>query len=180
MVVGRRIVIVDLVEDLSVGFEGTETVREAWRNIDLAPVFGTHLGHCELAIGRRTDANIDNDIDDRAVKHAQELGLGVRRRLEMQAPHDAALARERVIVLHEFVDDTKFRVAAFAEGFREKTARIAIAFGRKEKHVVEQGRGYFHRKVLSGLRSSVSVRSISASGAMVTVSASSRRRGAIR
>ena len=54
-----------------------------------------------LAKGRRRAAQIDRDVKDAARKNADELGLGVRGNLEMQAADRADMDRKRLVILAE-------------------------------------------------------------------------------
>ncbi len=60
---------------------------------------------CVAAEARRAAADVDDDVEHAAPRHAHELGLGEGRKLEMQAAHRARMAREHVIVLHEVAID---------------------------------------------------------------------------
>ena len=104
-IVRRRVGARHLVEHLGVGLERAEAVREADRHEELRPVLGRNLGGDVAAEGRRAAPQIDRDVEDAPARHPDQLGLGVRRGLEMQAADRARLRRARMIVLDEFEVD---------------------------------------------------------------------------
>src|SRR5207249_5735696 len=79
------------------------------------------------AVARRAPADIDRDIEDRPGGDADELGLPLRRNLEMQAAHDAAVDRERMVFLDESNIDAVPPEYVLAKDLGEKTARVGMA-----------------------------------------------------
>ncbi len=111
-------------------------MREARGNEKLGPVRRADALGNMLTIGRRALAQIDGDIENGAAHDAHELVLRDRRNLEMQAAHDAAHGRERVVVLHELAVDARFLGEhAAAERLQEEAARIGIAPHLQEHHI---------------------------------------------
>src|SRR6266511_4045271 len=78
-----------LVEDLGVVLEGEEAVREALGNVQHPAVAGGQLDADVLAEGGRVRTQVDDHVVDRSVAAADQLGLLVRRRLPVHAPHGA-------------------------------------------------------------------------------------------
>src|SRR5205814_8330995 len=70
----------------------------------------------------RTPANIDGNIEDRTGRDAQQLGLGERRGLEMQAAQHACAHRQRVIVLDKVNVNSVLPQHVFLEYLGEKPA----------------------------------------------------------
>ena len=62
---------------------------EARRHEELVAELGAELDRHMLAVGGRAAADVDGDVEDGAVQHADELGLGMGRPLEMQAAQGA-------------------------------------------------------------------------------------------
>src|SRR5665213_2099797 len=140
----RRIVVIDLVDNLGVRLQRAEAMGKSRRDEDLVPIPGAQ--HCcdMLTIRRRTGANIDGDIEERAAQHAQKLRLGEGCDLKMETAHDAALARQRVIVLNKIVLDPNFRKRALAEGHRKEAAIVEVARRAKQLDVAQSGIEQFH------------------------------------
>ena len=82
-----------------------------------------------LAVTRRATADIDRDIEDRAGADPHQLGLRLRRRLEMQPAQDAARRRQRVVLLHECRVDAVLAQHILAEDLGKEAARVAWRTG---------------------------------------------------
>ena len=67
------------------GLERAEAMTEALRDPDLVPAGRGQLDHGVASEIRRTGAQVDGDIKDRTAHHPHQLGLRVRRQLEMDA-----------------------------------------------------------------------------------------------
>src|SRR6266478_9655416 len=87
-----RIIAAYFVDDLGIGLERAITVGEPFRYRDLVALRSAEHHRNMAAETWRAPADIDGDIEDRPRRHAQQLGLGERRNLEMQTAHHA-LAR---------------------------------------------------------------------------------------
>ena len=81
-----------------------------------------------------------SDVEDRAAGAADELGLAG---LVVHAADDA-LARARVVVLDELVDDAQLAEHARAEGLDEETAFVAVDRGGQQDRAGELGRERLH------------------------------------
>ncbi len=90
-----------LVLDLAPGLEGQIAVRIAHRHEELQPVRLGKLRRGPGPAGRRSGPRVDDDVPDPAAHAAHELGLGVRRPLEVQAAQGAGGLGPRVVVLTE-------------------------------------------------------------------------------
>ena len=53
------------------------------------------------AEGRRTPADIDGNVEDRAGRYPQQLGLSKRRNLEVKPANRAPPRRQGMVLLHE-------------------------------------------------------------------------------
>ncbi len=96
------------------------------------------------AIARRAPPDVDRDIEDRPGADANELGLTLRRNLEMQAAHDAAVDRERMVFLGERDIDAMPPQHVLAKDLREKAARIVMADRPYLLYVGDLGRNDLH------------------------------------
>jgi len=79
------------------------------------------------AVAGRAPTDVDRDIEDRPGGDADELGLTLRRDLEMQAAYDAAVDRERMVFLNERSIDAVPPQDVVAKDLGEKAARVAMA-----------------------------------------------------
>src|SRR5690606_15074538 len=85
---------------------------EAFRDPEMALVVRAEDGGGVAAVGRRAAADVDRDVVDLALQHADQLALRVVRPLVMQAAQHAA-PRTRDVVL-----DEPGRQAVLAEALR--------------------------------------------------------------
>src|SRR5262249_6987833 len=74
-----------LVRNLSPILKNLVAVSETLRNVQRAPVFVVETDGVALEEGRRLRAEVDDDVEDRAARAADELHLRVRRELKMHA-----------------------------------------------------------------------------------------------
>ena len=81
----RHVVVRHLVEDLGVVLEGLVALCESLGDVGEALVGGGQLDAEPFDAGRRVGAQVDHDEEDRAARAADELDLGVRRLLVVQA-----------------------------------------------------------------------------------------------
>src|SRR4029079_1580583 len=88
-----------LVLDLDRSRDDAEAVREALRNPELTAIRGRELAAEPEAEGRRAAANVDRDVEDRALDGAHQLALRAPD-LGVQAAQDGPFGA-RVVVLHE-------------------------------------------------------------------------------
>lgn len=70
-------------------------------------------------------ADVHGHVQNGAARHADQLVLGVGRRLEVQAAHGAYLRRQGVIVLHKIQVDAQLVESRPVVGLAEKPAMIA-------------------------------------------------------
>jgi hypothetical protein len=93
-----------------------------------------------LPVARRSPAQIDDDVEDPSAQRPDQLGLGKRRDLEMQAAHRSLGARARLVVLDEFVRDAGGDELAPRVGLGEVSARVGDARGADEPHAGKRQR----------------------------------------
>lgn len=98
---GGRIDVGYLIKNLSVRHERDEAVREALRHQDLVALLGRYFEGDPFAKGLGAAADVDDDVEDPAADHAQQLVLGARRKLVVKSPDHAGGGGIGVIVLHE-------------------------------------------------------------------------------
>src|SRR5690606_34893877 len=124
-----------LVEQLGIVGERAVAVGEATRHEELFAALGRQLGADPAAVGGRALADVHGHIVDRPAQHAHELGLGVRRDLEVQAAHRPSPGAEGLVVLHERAAHPGVGQDLAIVGLREPAARIAVALGRDKQDV---------------------------------------------
>ncbi len=95
-------------------------------------------------VGRRSPPDVDRDIEDRSGADPDELGLGGWRKLEMQAAHDAAIDRQRKILLHKRNLDPVLAQRRLAKDLGEETAQIVVADRPQLLHFGDVGRDDLH------------------------------------
>ena len=83
--VASRVDAVDLVEHVGRIFERQEAVRAAGRDQQRFAVLGAERRGDPAPVGLAVAPEIDDDVEGPAASDAHQLGLGVRRRLEVQA-----------------------------------------------------------------------------------------------
>jgi len=101
-----------------------------------------------LAKGRRAQANVYGDVEDRAARHAHQLVLGMRRRLKMQAAHSSHRRRQRLVVLQKYTVKAGGGEARLTVGLHEISATVAKLFGCDQQNV-RQKLGYDFRHTSS-------------------------------
>ena len=102
-------------------------MREAGRDVEHPAVAGNEFNRHVLAEAGRGAPQVHRDVEDAAAQHAHQLGLGVRRALEMQPAHRADLVGARPIVLHEVVRDAEGGEVAAAVGLGKGAAGVGEA-----------------------------------------------------
>ncbi len=117
---------------------------EAFRHEELIAPLGADLDGHMLAIARRALADVDDDIEDGAPQHADELALGMGRLLEMQAANRSGRAGEGDIVLHEMAVEAGGGEGPGIVPFAEIAAPVAEATGLVDPDIGESGRNDFH------------------------------------
>src|SRR6266849_6117217 len=123
-IVLRRIIGAHSINHLGVGFERAITVSKPFGYEDLVALRGTQHHRDMPAETGGTPANIDRDIEDRARGHAQQLGLGKRRNLEVEAANHALARGQRMVVLDEVGVDSMSLQHVLLEYFRKEPAGI--------------------------------------------------------
>jgi hypothetical protein len=81
----RRVLAIDLIEDLAVVSDRAVAVSEAAGHPKLFATLCGQFGAYKLALSGRACADIHRDIENRALQRPDQLTLGVRRQLEVQA-----------------------------------------------------------------------------------------------
>lgn len=147
----------DLVMNQRVRLKRHEAMGKAWRNPELAAVFGRKLGPRPLPESRRTLPDIHPDIEDRACQAGDKLALGKRRQLEMQPAKRAGGGRKRLVVLHEPDIGDMFAEPGFLEEFGKITAGIADAARGDEDQVGDGEGGVLQVELDSGCKNICSI-----------------------
>ena len=136
----RRIIIGDLVHHHDVILQGEESMGEAHRNVKLAPGFGRKFCRNMLTEGRRAASDIHGDIQNSPPQNGDQLGLGRRRKLEMQSAQRARPLGARLVVLDEAAGDANVVQVAAHESFAEPTAVVDVPFRDDNPRQVHQHR----------------------------------------
>lgn len=79
--------------------QGGKTMAKTGRNQQTAFVRGAQKGAVGFPVGRRTGAKVHDHVVDGTLYHTDQLGLCVRRALEMEPAQDAAVAHAFVVLL---------------------------------------------------------------------------------
>jgi hypothetical protein len=77
--------VADLVEDFRLVLEREEAVGEAFRHVERVALRARQLHARPAAVARRFGAQVDDHVVEAAARAADQLGLGVRRGLEVHA-----------------------------------------------------------------------------------------------
>ena len=130
--VGDRVAI----EHVDVVGERLEAVREAFGDEQGDAVVGAEPLGVPAQEGRRAAAQVDGDVEHFAAQAVDELFLGLRRMLEVQAAHAAALRGVRVVDLRHRPAPAGLAQFVGAEDAREEAARVA---DRRAPHAHQAG-----------------------------------------
>ena len=95
-------------------------------------VFGRQNGPYPSAELWRADADIHRDIENFALHHTAQLGLGMTQLIVQAAQHPAR--RARMVVLHEGFKHASRGQSIRAEGFQEEATRVFEDTGLDEKY----------------------------------------------
>ena len=141
----RRIEIIRLVEEFHVVRKRDEAVSEAARDQKLLFVFLRQLHRDPLPVGRALGAQIHRHVQHRAAGHAHQLGLGHGRVLEVDAPQDALLGGEGLVVLHEVIVQAQLLEVPGGPGLHEIAALVAEHLGLDDVHARQLGFDLVHQ-----------------------------------
>ncbi len=133
------VVIGDLVDDLGIRLERAVAVGEPLRDPELQPVLGAEGDGSVAAVGRRTDADVHDHVEDGATRNPDELVLGLGGHLVMQAAHDALGPRAGVVVLDEHGVEAGVPQRALIVGLGKEAARIAMHRRTDDLDIVQPG-----------------------------------------
>ena len=138
------------IEHVDVVGKRLQAVREALRNQQGDAVVAAQPLAVPVQEGRRAAAQVDRDIEDLAAQAVNELFLGMRRTLEMQAADAAALCRPGVVDLRHRRLPAGIAQLVGAEDARQKAARVAEA---RAAHALQAGeRGVLDDEAVHGAR----------------------------
>src|SRR5258708_8533138 len=124
-----------LVDQISDVRERAEPVGEAGRYPQDQSVFLRELLGVELAEGRRPFPDVDGYVEQRPLRAAHELPLGIRL-LIVEPPHDTA-RRPRVVVLNEDRVDPKLPEPFGVVRLHEEAAGITMHAGLEKQNAGE-------------------------------------------
>src|SRR5215470_7739055 len=120
-----RINLIDLVENNRIRLERAEPMSKADRNEKLLATLTAQLDGNMLSKTRRRAAKIDRYIENTPAQDTDQLRLGERRPLKVQAANGSCLPRTRLIVLHEIaVESSRGKVRAL-----KRLAKVASGIG---------------------------------------------------
>src|ERR1700730_247292 len=80
------VIITDLIHHDNVRIQGQVPMSEPFRNVQLVPCFGRQFYSDMIAIRRGAASQVDRYVQDPSAQHADQFGLGGRRRLEVEPP----------------------------------------------------------------------------------------------
>jgi len=101
-----------LVGEDGVVLQGGESVCETGRQVELAEIIGGEQRGDVLPVGGAALTDVNREIETRAAQYPHELGLCIRRLLEVQPAH-YPLLRARLVVLHEIVQNAQLFESLF-------------------------------------------------------------------
>ena len=119
--------------------------RDLRAGADWRGLVGRDVRQLPAAERRRTDADVHHHVVKRAATAAHQLGLGMGRRLKVQAPQRTHASRHRMIVLHPVDVETCFRHPLARPALTEEAARVPEPFRLQDDHALKLGRLYQHR-----------------------------------
>ena len=142
-----RVIGAHLVDHLRIGLERAIAVGEPFRYKDLVPLGSAQHRRNVAAEARRAPADIDRDIEDRTRRHAQQLGLGKRRDLEVESANDPFGCRQRMVVLYETDVNPVLLQHAFLENLRKEPTGIDVTNRLEELDVNNIGLRHLHNNL---------------------------------
>src|SRR6266511_3367504 len=95
----------------------------------------------------RVRTQVDDHVVDRSVAAADQLGLLVRRRLPVHAPHGAPVPVQRDVALHRGGVEAVLGELPGAEGAREQAALVGVRLRVDHERVRKSGLGEDHLDV---------------------------------
>jgi hypothetical protein len=107
-------------------------VGKALRDVKLMLIVFAQFKSSPLAVRGRSDAEIDDDIPNRAALAAYKLNFRVRGALKVHAPHRSAQPGARGAVLHKVCHQTAAGKFALAE-LSAKRAALVFEWNRLDK-----------------------------------------------
>jgi len=116
---------IGFVDEAAAIFQTGEGVGEANWYVDDMVVLFTQLNTGTLAESRTFLPNIQNHIENPTRDAVDQLGMGMRRLLKVEAPHDVGCGGGEEFLL-QFQRNTVLRELAFVEGLNKITPRIAV------------------------------------------------------
>lgn len=127
------------VEHIGIGDEGEKSVSATFGDEELVDLVRRKLCAKPLPEGRALGPQIDDDVEDRASRHLDQLSLGKRLVLEMHAAQGVGLVVVGKIALCECKIDTRGGEFVRAIGSREKPPVVAPRFGLDQETAWDSG-----------------------------------------
>src|SRR5262245_23124492 len=140
----------DLVEDLGVVDQRLEAVRHALGDEEHTAVVRGELDGDPAMTRGRVGAQVERHVVDSPARAAYQLGLLMRRRLEVQAAHGAARGVPRHTALRQCCGQAARLELARAPRAREEAARVAETLGLDEPHAAQRGLAEDHARTMRG------------------------------
>ena len=106
------------------GTEGLAAVRDAFGHVEHAAVVLSELHGIPLPVGRQLRTQVDDHVEQRSAGRPDDLGLRVRRRLEVHAAQRAAPVIEGEIALRHHRLDAMGAEFLRQPGHREEAALV--------------------------------------------------------
>lgn len=125
-------------------------MQETWRHPELRPIVRREFDRQVSTISRRATADVDGDVEDRPARDPDELSLGARRFLLVEAANGSLRWGYRMIVLHQRHLACMRAEKVAPERLREEPARIAEASRDNEKRSKDSKPREIHLQRLMG------------------------------
>ena len=136
-----------LIENFGVVGQGLKPVSKAFRNVKHMMVVTRQFRGKPLPVSGGVGANINDDVENRAGRAADEFDFGMRRNLIMHAPQGAFHFVERNIALYEpGIESVRFEFPP-AEGAGEKSPLILDKVRADDKRSLESCFDKFHSSI---------------------------------
>src|SRR5258708_9366105 len=145
----RSVELAYLVAGLGLVLERLVAVRETFRHVERPVVAGAELHRDGVEASRALRPQVDDDVEDGSPRGAHQLGLGVRRVLEVHPPHRPLRLVEGDVALRDHRVETVLGELLLTERAREKPAVImapleiedegALQFRFREDHALTSG-----------------------------------------
>lgn len=144
----RGIIVVTFVLEHGRGAKHRETVGEAARDEELTVIFGRQLHRHMAAVGGRTLADVNCNVEHTPHHAAHKLCLCEGGTLEMQSAHHPAGGHGFIVLNKIYVAADGLAEGAVVVAFEKISALVVEYAWLEDEHAVNIGFDYFHESKL--------------------------------